>query len=171
MRFFEGSRRRLLVLGAAGVLAAALAVPALAQNATETQTPNASDSTTEDPTSGERGAGMRQAFAQALADELELPVERVDDALTAVRERMVEEHQELRSERLQERLDEAVANGDLTQDQADAILQGAEAGVLGGRDGRSGRRGFGHHGGGQGWFGGPSAGDTGPGDGSTENQA
>lgn len=46
---------------------------------------------------------------------------------------------------MEERLDAAVADGELTREQADAILDAAEAGFLGG-DRAGAFRGFGHHG-------------------------
>jgi hypothetical protein len=53
---------------------------------------------------------------------------------------------------LEERLDAAVGDRELTREQADAILDAVEAGVLGGDRVRA-FRGFGHRGHGD-WFGG-----------------
>lgn len=161
MRFIHRSKRRLLVLATAGLLAAAFAVPAFAQSAAPEGSESTSESTSEQSTRQERHAARHAAFAEALAEELDLPVDRVSEALTSVRERLREERMDARLDALQERLDDAVANGDLTQEQADAILDAAEAGVL------RGRRGFGggHHGHGfrgKGWFGQPDANDTDP---------
>jgi hypothetical protein len=144
MELFRRARGRLLVLGAVALVAAAIAVPAFAQNASESETPD--DAATAEAVPGEeRFADARDAFAEALAAELDLPVDRVNEALTAVREQLMEQrHDDMRAA-LEDRLDEAVAAGSLTREQADAILDAAEAGVLG--DGRGhGLRGFGHHG-------------------------
>lgn len=159
MQFITRSGRRLLLFGVVGLLAAALAVPAFAQGADETGNPSADETPSVEAEKQAEAEGrfgaVRTAFVEALAEELDLPVERVDEALTAVREQMVEEHRERRLEGLQERLDAAVAAGELTREQADAIADAAEAGVL--RDG--GHRGFGWHGG-PGWHGGgPPVGD------------
>ena len=63
------------------------------------------------------------------------------------------EHEAERLAALQARLDEAVAAGELTQEQADAMLAAAESGVFaGGGHGFGGRGGFGPRG-----FGGASA--------------
>lgn len=103
----------------------AVAIPALAQDST----PAPQDEATTDDR-GARHAERQAAFAEALAEELDLPVADVQAALEAVRERFQEEHGAERIERLTQRLDAAVADGSLTQEQADAILEAAEAGVL-----------------------------------------
>jgi hypothetical protein len=156
MQFMTRSGRRLLLFGVVGVLAAALAVPAFAQSTDETQTPSADEtpSVEAEAEAAGRFGPIRSAFVEALAGELDLPVERVDEALTAVREQMIEEHRERHLEGLRERLDAAVAAGELTREQADAIAEAGEAGVL--RDGD--RRGFRRHDG-PGWHGGPPVGD------------
>jgi hypothetical protein len=154
MRFTQGPRRRWLLLGLAVLLVAAFAVPALAQSSEDATDPS---ETTDQDTGDTRYDELQADFAEALAAELNLPTERVEDALANVREQFLSERREHHRERLQERLDEAVAAGALTQEQADAIAEAAEAGVLG-RDGRRGFRdhgGFrghdGHHGFGGGW--------------------
>lgn len=78
----------------------------------------------------------REDFAARLAEELGLDTETVSEALEAVHEDLREEWSAERAARLTERLAEAVEDGDLTQEQADAILAAVEAGVLG--DGRLG---------------------------------
>lgn len=166
MRRFDSSRRRLLVLAVAGLLAAAFAVPALAQNTTEDPTAGSeatseegadeADEETDDTLKSrwqERHADRQAAFAEALAEELDLPVDQVTDAVEAVRDRLRQERMDARSEAMQERLDEAVANGELTQEQADAIAEADEAGVLGKHRGHR-RHGHGM----RGWFGGPDGG-------------
>lgn len=144
-------RRRLLVLAAAAVVVAAFAVPALAQNDAATATPDDAATADDAPHDG-RFAEARTAFAEALADELDLPVARVDEALTAVRGQLAEQHRDDRRAALEERLDAAVADGTLTREQADAILDAVGSGVLG-RGGRRGHQGFGRGDRG-GWFGG-----------------
>jgi hypothetical protein len=141
--------RRLVVFGIVAALAVgALALPALAQSATE----DGSETSSEEATSPqERFEDRQSAFAEALADELGLPMDQVSEAITAARERLASEWREQRTARLRERLDAAVADGQLTQEQADAILEAAEAGVLPDAPlgpGRAlGRHGFGLHGG------------------------
>lgn len=67
-------------------------------------------------------------FAEELADELGLEPDEVADAIDRVRERWaddfvatLEEHRAELAERMDERLDQAVEEGALTQDQADAL--------------------------------------------------
>jgi hypothetical protein len=151
MDLLRRSRGRVLLLAVIALAAAAIAVPALAQNASESDAPGAS-STEWDAPHGERFADAHAAFAEALAEELDLPDARIDEALTAVRERLTEEWRDERRAALEERLDDAAADGALTQEQADAILDAAGAGALGGGRGH-GFGGFGQHGPG-GWFGG-----------------
>lgn len=146
MELFRRTRGRMLLLGLVALVVAAFAVPALAQSASE----DAPSEATSDDGSGGPFAEARTAFAEALAEELDLPVDRVTDALTAVRERLMQERQEQHRSAVEERLDEAVEAGELTREQADAILDAAEVGVLGGGRG-PGMRGFGHHGP-RGWF-------------------
>lgn len=128
-------RRSLAVLGAAGVLTAGLAVPALAQDTDDTRDGVQGDTqqtTPEDRRAAkeERRAERQAAFAAELAAELDLPAEQVEEAVATVRERLAEERRAERLAALTERLDEAVADGTLTQEQADAILDGVEDGVL-----------------------------------------
>lgn len=74
----------------------------------------------------------RQAeMAAALAEKLDVSQEEVAAALDSVH---AERDQERRAE-LSDRLDAAVEDGTLTRADADAILKGADAGVLGGRGG------------------------------------
>ena len=143
---------------AAGGLAAALAIgsvlPALAQDAddTTTETTDAWD---------DLRAEHQAAFAEKLAERLGLDADEVAAALEEVREEQRAEFETLRLEHLTARLDEAVAAGDLTQEQADAMLEAHENGEMpfgGGRRGGA----MGHHGremagwmsGGAGMFGG-----------------
>jgi hypothetical protein len=161
MRFSDKTTRRLVVLGAIGALAVgALAWPALAQDPSEESSQTPSD---ELPELEERFTQRQSAFAEALAEELDLPVDQVTEAIEAVNEKLAAQWREERTARLQERLDEAVEEGDLTQEQADAILDAIESGVLPGqpdvpgihRFGGPGRGSMFHEDGPRGWFGGP----------------
>jgi hypothetical protein len=71
-------------------------------------------------------------MAELLANELGISKEDVAAALERVETQLRTEAQEDRQADLKERLDAAVAEGTLTQEQADAILAAHEAGVLGG---------------------------------------
>ncbi len=116
-------RRR--TMAACAVVAAVLigaAIPALGQVGSEEPTPSGSP---------EAGKGKRSAdFAARLAEELGLPAERVQAALETVEADLREEWQAERVAALRERLGQAVADGRLTREQVDAILEAAEAGVL-----------------------------------------
>lgn len=79
MDLSRSSRGRMLLLGVVALVAVAIAVPALAQNASETDAPSASNEG--DRPRDERFVEACSAFAAALAEELDLPVDRVDDAL------------------------------------------------------------------------------------------
>jgi len=124
-------RRALAGLGVTGVLLLGAAVPALAQDASESPTE-------EEPTAEDREARIaerEQRFAAALADELGLDEDTVAAAVDTVRTQLMEERAAERRAALEERLAEAVAAGELTQEQADALLAAEEAGVLGRRFG------------------------------------
>lgn len=131
------NRTRLAAIGVAGLLTAGATVsalsPALAQTATETP-----GESTEQRTKAQRHEERRAAYAAALAEQLDLPAERVRAALDTVDERMRAEAKERRLAELEERLDAAVEAGTLTQEQADAIYAAAESGVMpfGARHGR-----------------------------------
>jgi hypothetical protein len=155
------TRTSLAALGAVavlavGLLAAGAILPAFAQ------APAPED--TAPPTAEAREArhnAMRTAFAERLAAELDLPADRVQEAIETVTDELRAEHREARLAALDARLDQAVADGRLTQEQADAIRAAAESGVgpLGGRGGHGlgHGRGRGGHGGGfgPGFGGGP----------------
>ena len=144
MRFTKTS-----VAGAAllAALAAGAAVPAaFAQDATEAPT---------ETTHEERHAAAQEGFAAALAEELGIGVDRVTTALETVRTAMAEERQAEHLAALEERLDAAVEDGSLTREQADAILEAHESGVIGGFGGPGSFRG--RHGP-RGGFGGPGMG-------------
>lgn len=137
-------KRAIATAAIAGAVVTGAVLPALAQDDTT------SEESAEDGTPREEARAAREAaFAEALADELGIEQDRVEDALAAVRERLRAEWEEQARAALEERLAQAVEDGDLTQEQADAILEATESGVLpfGGRHG--------HRGHGPGWRFGP----------------
>ncbi|BBE22859.1 hypothetical protein MN0502_17420 [Arthrobacter sp. MN05-02] len=71
---------------------------------------------------------LRSALAASLAEALELDEATVQGALDELRA----EQQEERSAALQERLDAAVSDGSLTQEEADGAAKAVELGILGG---------------------------------------
>ena len=135
-------------------LAAGAAVPvALAQTAKEDATESQTDNTV-----GDRHAGAKSDFAAALAEELGLDVDRVTEALETVQTELAAARSAEHLARMEARLDAAVEDGTLSREQADAILEAREAGVIGGFGGRGHRGGFGQGGfghGGPGGGGGP----------------
>jgi hypothetical protein len=96
------------------------------------------------------GAGLGgvhgDAFASALAAELGLPEDEVTAAIEAVTEQHRAQRRAERTEQLGAELDDAVEAGELTEEQADAIREAHEDGVLPfgrgeGRGGHAGPRG------------------------------
>lgn len=73
-------------------------------------------------------AALQSALAAPLAEALGLDEATVQAALDA----LAAQHQEERSADLQARLDAAVADGSLTQEEADGAAKAVELGVLGG---------------------------------------
>ena len=71
-------------------------------------------------------AEHQAALAKALAEELGLDEQQVNDALTELRE----EHQQSRREADQAVLDQAVSDGTLTQAEADAVAKAIEQGIV-----------------------------------------
>ncbi|MGW0436407.1 hypothetical protein ACWDV4_28145 [Micromonospora sp. NPDC003197] len=153
-------------LATAGVLAVGVAAPTLAfaqDGDSATPKPSTSSSTTEGDKNEQRRTERQSEFAKSLAEELGVSQDQVEAALTKLREEHKADAQEKRDERkqpsdedkadaqakLKERLDQAVEDGKLTQEQADAIVKAYEAGVLPGADGPGGR-GHGHGPGGPG---------------------
>ncbi|WP_329102763.1 hypothetical protein OG792_24810 [Micromonospora sp. NBC_01699] len=133
-------------LAAAGVLAVGIAVPTVAF--AEDPTPAPSSSSTSAPDKAPGGKGDQQgrpersaAFADALAKELGIPTDKVTAALEKVREQQKPEGKPRGEHRqgdptvdwqakAKERLAQAVKDGKLTQEQADAITTALDAGVL-----------------------------------------
>jgi hypothetical protein len=148
------TKRALLGVLVAGVVTAGAVLPALAQDAVEPITTGvtASEASTADDTARERRGphGPRsEEFAADLAEELGLSVDEVTAAIDAVTAKHRGTARAERTERLEGRLGDAVAAGELTQEQADAILDAHDADVMpfhrgegpGGRDGHGGMRG------------------------------
>ncbi|MEW2442611.1 hypothetical protein [Micromonospora marina] len=150
------SKKHLLAgLAAAGVLGVGIAAPTVALADDKSPNPSSSASTTTDQGDDrrQRHADRQAEFADALAEELGVSTDKVTAALEKLREQRQGDRPE-RPERpstedrqaaLKERLDQAVTDGKLTQEQADAVLEAAEAGVFpgpgkGGHHGRGGDR-------------------------------
>jgi septal ring factor EnvC (AmiA/AmiB activator) len=142
------SRKHLLAgLAAAGVLGVGIAAPTVAL--ADDKSPSARTSTDQDTGRQQQRADRQAEFAEALAKELGVSTDKV----TAALEKLREQHQADRPDRperpstadrqaaLKERLDQAVKDGKLTQEQADAVLKAAEAGVFPGPGGGHGHRG------------------------------
>ncbi|MEN3610076.1 hypothetical protein [Plantactinospora sp. ZYX-F-223] len=145
------SRKKVLGgLMAAGVLTVGLAAPAVAfaeDGTTPAPTPSASaESGTTAPEHGKRWAEQRGKLAEQLAAELGVPQDKVEAALAKIKEQHRAEWKDRVEQRgkgtpdarskadreamLKERLDKAVSDGKLTQEQADAILAAVKAGVF-----------------------------------------
>ncbi|MEV0725620.1 hypothetical protein AB0I37_22920 [Micromonospora purpureochromogenes] len=141
------SKKHLLAgLAAAGVLGVGIAAPTVAFAEDATSSPSASSSADQGTDRQQQKADRQGEFAEALAKELGVPTEKVTAALEKLREQRRADRPERpaaedRQAALKERLAQAVEDGKLTQEQADAITKAAEAGVFPGPGGR------GHHGG------------------------
>lgn len=157
----------LVAAGVLGLGVAAPAVAFAADGDTATPSPSASASASEEKEKGGDRTERRTAFAEALANELGVSVDEVTAALEKLHEEHKADRPERgdrpehrgegqhrgegkhkgdrpgdpaeRQAALKERLAEAVEEGKLTQEQAEAITAAVEAGVFGGPEGRSGR--------------------------------
>lgn len=134
------SKKHILAgLAAGGVLGVGIAAPTIALGADgASPSPSASASASGDR---EHARDDRHAeFAEALAKELGVPTDKVTAALEKLREQRKADRPEPtdadRQAQLKERLDRAVKDGKLTQEQADAIEKAVEAGVFPGPGGR-----------------------------------
>ncbi|GAA1656738.1 hypothetical protein [Catellatospora bangladeshensis] len=125
------SKKTLVTVGAAGVLALGIAVPTAAM---------AADRDTGSSSAQQGRQEHQQQFAAALAKELGVDEAKVTAALEKVRTQLHPDGKSGekkngsadRTAQLKERLAAAVKEGKLTQAEADAISKAAEAGVLGG---------------------------------------
>ncbi|SCL68717.1 hypothetical protein GA0070606_4858 [Micromonospora citrea] len=139
-------------LAAAGVLGVGVAAPTVAF-AADGATPTPSASTTEDGDRQQQRADRQAEFAEKLAKELGVDTDKVTAALKKLREEHKPADRPGRGDKgdrpekgdsadrraaLKERLAQAVEDGKLTQEQADAVSAAAEAGVLPGPGGRGG---------------------------------
>ncbi|MFG1777155.1 hypothetical protein ACGFIG_12095 [Micromonospora sp. NPDC049048] len=151
-------------LAAAGVLGVGLTAPAVA-SAADSATPTPSASATENGERQQQRTDRQAEFAEKLAEELGVDTDKVTAALEKLRaehkpadragkgdkgdrpERGDKGDRPERGERgdsadrqaaLKERLAQAVEDGKLTQEQADAVTAAVEAGVLPGPGGRGG---------------------------------
>jgi hypothetical protein len=137
--------KKLALVGAgAAVLGLGIAIPGLAF--AQDPAPSATSSPSADDTREQHQAERRDRLAELLANELGISKEDVVAALEAAETQLRSEMRDDRQAALKERLDAAVAEGTLTQEQADAILEAAEAGVLGGGPGGHGGHGPGRPG-------------------------
>jgi hypothetical protein len=131
----------LAIVGATGVLALGVGIPAIAL-ADPTPSPSSSAAPNVPANPDQRHAERRAELAAALAKELGIDEAKVAAALEKVDTQMQADAKAERLAALKARLDQAVKDGKLTQEQADAIAKAAEAGVL-----PYGGPGWGHHGG------------------------
>lgn len=147
------SRKTIIAgLATAGALGLGIAVPAVAfaDNGSPSPAPSGSTSAPEkrdgdgERRGSERGKELGEKLAKALAEELGVPEEKVTAALEKLREQHKAEKPEKpkgdrdtdRRAGLEERLEQAVKDGKLTQEQADAVKAAFDADVLLGPGGR-----------------------------------
>ncbi|MGW4497487.1 hypothetical protein ACWENR_02555 [Micromonospora sp. NPDC004336] len=142
-------------LAAAGVLGVGVAAPTVAF-AADGAAPASSAGTTEDGDRRQQRADRQAEFAEKLATELGVDTDKVTAALEKLREERKPADRPGKGDKgdrpdrgdsadrqaaLKERLAQAVEDGKLTQEQADAVSAAAEAGVLPGPGGRGGHGG------------------------------
>ncbi|NES29367.1 hypothetical protein GCE86_17495 [Micromonospora terminaliae] len=147
------SRKHLLAgLATAGVLGVGIAAPTVALADDKSPSPSASTSTDQGTDRQQQRADRQAEFAESLAKELGVSTDKVTAALEKLREQRQADRPERpstadRQAALKDRLDQAVKDGKLTQEQADAVLKAAEAGVFPGPGGHGHRGGDGRWGG------------------------
>jgi len=122
----------LALAGAAGLLALGITVPAVAL---ADPSPSPSAGSTAPDEMRQRHEARRAEYVAALAKELGIAEDKVAAALEKVDADLKTRAQADRQAALKERLDQAVKDGKLTQEQADAILKAAEEGVFPGGPG------------------------------------
>ncbi|WP_155371438.1 hypothetical protein [Catellatospora vulcania] len=134
------SKKSLVTVGAAGVLALGIAAPAAAW-AAEGSGSTATGTVAQGKDKSDQRAEHQQKLAEALAKELGIDQAKVSAALEKVQTQLrpdgktggkSSDKAADRTPQLKERLAAAVKDGKLTQAEADAILKATEAGVLGG---------------------------------------
>ena len=133
--------KKLALTGAgAVVIGLGIAVPAVAFAQDPSPSPSSAVPTAEPDNADreQRHAERRDKMAELLATELGVDKAKVAEALAKVEDQMQGDMKAERQAALSERLAEAVAEGKLTQAEADAILKASEAGVLPGGPGRMG---------------------------------
>lgn len=148
------TRKSIAGIAVVGALTIGATIPALAQDASE-------DAGTESTEDGVDARALlreehRQEFADRVGEIVGVDGDELLAAMEQVREELRAEHRADMVAHLEERLAEAVENGRLTQEEADAILEQAESGEFPMRRGPRGHRGG--HGPGMGF--GPGAPDV-----------
>ncbi|WP_212765982.1 hypothetical protein [Streptomyces sp. PKU-MA01144] len=143
------TKRARVGLAVAGVASVGLLFPAVAlaedgapSSATESAASSGDAEAREERRESrkERLEERQDELAAALAKELGVSEDKVNAALDKIRSAKQQEHKAEREKRLSERLEKAVSEGKLTQEQADAVLEAAKDGVLpGGPGGGKGR--------------------------------
>ncbi|MEV4920391.1 hypothetical protein AB0K47_26740 [Streptomyces tirandamycinicus] len=143
------TKRARVGLAVAGVASVGLLFPAVAlaedgapSSATESAASSGDAEAREERRESrkERQDERQDELAAALAKELGVSEDKVNAALDKIRSAKQQEHKAEREKRLSERLEKAVSEGKLTQEQADAVLEAAKDGVLpGGPVGGKGR--------------------------------
>jgi len=137
-------RTALAALGAAGILAIGVAVPAAAMAARgHTDAAMIQDRADAQGGGETRRDERHEKLAEALAEELGLDKQTVAEALDQVRQEMAPEGRpwggppadrpdadRARTDRLESELETAVTEGTLTEEEAAAIRKAAEAGII-----------------------------------------
>ncbi len=115
-------RARQLLLAGASVLSIGLAIPIAASAGQERVPPGSGSATT--PSERPDRQARRAEYVAEVAAELGVPAQDLQSAMDTVQAR----HRDERLTRLQSRLDRRVAEGRISQEQADRILEAARNG-------------------------------------------